>query len=194
MEEKWKALYEELNLETAPILRTLPFTVEDAEACYKIGLNYWKKARDVLRHNGFGTEAQEIAFFSTVKPRFTGQLEYFMLLYQYRLFCPPDKPDIVAFREHEIDKIRRFRDIHANFLRFYRSRQKDPPLAQQYFLRRTFNPDRRTYVRPFDTNPYYFTNGDWIVSQFIGTLRYHRFLSQEQRQPRPPTGDKNNFR
>lgn len=193
MEEKWKALFDELNRETAPILRSLPFTGEDAETCYKIALGYWEKVKAVIRANGFGSEEQEIAFFSAVKPRFAAQLEYFILLYQYRLFSP-HRGDAESFRQHEIDKIEHFRMIHASFLAFYRSRRKDPILSREYFLRRTFNPDRRAYPRPFDTNPDYFTNGDWIAAQFIANLRYQRFLLQEKRQPRPPTGNQNIFR
>jgi hypothetical protein len=182
MEEKWKVLYDDLHREITQTLRGTPLTVEDTETGYKIALGYWEKAKALVRQDGFRDEEQEVAFFSTIKPQFTGTLEYFMLLYQHRLFCPPGKPDAGSFRHHELGKIRRFCDVHANFIRFYRSRSKDTVLAEQYFLRRMFNPDRRTFVRPFDANPDYFTNGDWIVTQFIGNLRYQRFLLNERRQ------------
>jgi hypothetical protein len=188
MEEKWKTLYDGLQLESIQLLRDGPLTLEGTETGYKIALGYWEKVKLLVRQYGFRDEEQEMDFFSIAKPRFTGQSEYFLLLYQHRLFCPPGKSDTTSFHEHEIDKIRRFRDVHASFIRFYRSRKKDPILARQYFLRRTFNPDRRTYSRPFDANPDFFTNGDWIVAQFIGNLRYHRFLLNEARENWPAPG------
>jgi RteC protein len=188
MEQKWKTLYDELQRECNHTLHGRPITIEDTEKGYKIAFGYWEKAKALVCQYGFHNENQEIGFFSSVKPLFTGHLEYFMLLYQHRLFCPPEKIDAGAFRHHELDKIQRFREVHASFIRFYRSRNKDVILAQGYFLRRTFNPDRRTFSRPFDANPDYFTNGDWIVTQFIGNLRYQRFLLNETRQGTKPRG------
>jgi hypothetical protein len=140
MEEKWKVLHEELLRETRHTLRGSPITLEHAESGYKIALGYWQKVKALVRENGFGTEVREIVFFSSVKPFFTSQLEYFLLIYQCRLYCAPSKPDTSAFYQHELDKIQRFRDVHSSFLSFYRSRKKDPLLAQQYFLRRSFDP------------------------------------------------------
>jgi hypothetical protein len=182
MEEKWKTLYNELQRELTQTLRDVPLTADDMETGYRIALDRWEKVKALVRQDGFRDEEREMGFFSTVKPRFTGQLEYFQLLYQHRLFCPPGKSNTGAFLEHEIGKIRRFRDLHANFLCFYRTRKKDPVLLQRYFLRRTFDPARRTFSRPYDANAELFTNGDWIVTQFIGNLRYQRFLLNEARE------------
>jgi hypothetical protein len=186
MEEKWKALAETLHRSTSQQLRDFSPDIEHAEARHKIALQHWERVKGLVRTSGFTDELEETFFFSAIKPQFTGQLEYFMLLYQYRLFCPVGIP-ADDLQQHEIEKIERFRSVHASFLAFYRSRRKDPILSQEYFLRRTFNAERRIYPRPFDVNPAFFTNGDWIAAQFIGDLRYHRFLLQEKRQPRPPT-------
>lgn len=181
MEEKWNALHNEMYRDTTELLRGAPATLEQSETGYKIALGYWEEVKNLVRQNGFHTEDQEIGFFSSVKPKFTGQLEYFLLLYQHRLFCPPGKSDTTPFFIHEIEKIERFRDLHNSFINFYRNRKKDPVIAQQYFLRRTFNPDRRILSRPYDANPDFFTNGDWILTQFIGNLHYHRFLLNDGR-------------
>jgi hypothetical protein len=179
MEEKLKALYRELRRDSTQSPRGTTITLEDTETGYKVALDYWQKVKALLRETGFRSEEQEMQFFSGVKPHFTGQLEYFMLLYQHRLFCPPGRSDTGAFRLHEIDKIQRFRDLHAKFIHFYHNRANDPVLASQYFLRRTFNPEGCIYSRPFDANPDYLTNGDCILTRLIGNLRYYRFLLSE---------------
>jgi hypothetical protein len=182
MEEKWQRLYDELRLAISQTLRENPLTVDHAETGYRIAMEFWVKLRGLVHQSGFRDEQEEIAFFSAVKPKFTGLCEFFQLLYQYRLFCPPHNTKTNAFHEHELDKITRFREFHASFLSFYRNRKKDPILLQQYFLRRTFNAERRIFIPPYDAHPDYYTNGDWIVTQFIGNLRYQRFLFQEGRR------------
>src|SRR5580692_10871957 len=111
MEGKWKVLYDDLHREITQTLRGAAMTVEDTETGYKIALDYWEKVKALVRQNGFRDEEAEVAFFSAVKPKFTAALEYFMLLYQHRLFCPPGKPDAGSFHDHELEKIRRFRDV-----------------------------------------------------------------------------------
>ena len=186
MEENLLALFTEFKSLTAPLLRNGPITLEEIETGYSSAVDTWTKVKNLIRHGLFENERQEIDFFSCVKPRFTGQCEFFQLLYQYRLFCPPDKLNTAAFRTHELNKIARFNEAHASFLNFYRSRRVDPVQNREYFLRRNFDPDLRSFARPYDSNPNYFTNADWIVTQFIGNLRYRRFILQEERYPPPP--------
>jgi len=98
------------------------------------------------------------------------------------LFSPSSKADASAFREHELGKIQRFRQVHSGFLSFCKNMKQEPCQAEQYFLRRNFTVDRRVFARPYDANPDYFTNGDWILTQWLGNERYECFLNKEVKE------------
>ena len=133
----------------------------------------------MVREIGFDDDAAEIRFFRLFKPRFTGQLEYYSLVYQYQLFLPPgDAREQVTFRVRERGKIDRFHLTHAAFIAYYNSGQKynDP----QYFLQRHFDPDQPGYVRPFDRDPAFRTTADWILTVLTGDDLYEKFLAGEE--------------
>ena len=109
--------------------------------------HHWQQVKELALRSGFANADEEIDFFSRVKPRFTGLLEFYTLLYQYRLFCP-DGQSGNSFLQHEMGKIERFEDLHCTFFDFFRHGNKNPQLMEHYFLRRHFNSIDRNYTRP----------------------------------------------
>ena len=127
---------------------------------------------------GFPGDPEEIDFFKRIKPSFTGQLEYYMLVYQYQLFCPWGDTDVAGYRQKEQKKIERFRETHAPFLNYCASGQTDKDAV--FFLRKYYindgDQEPRPYVRMHDKDPKWMSSYDWILTLNVGFDLYEQFL------------------
>jgi hypothetical protein len=100
-------------------------------------------------------------------------------VYQYQLFLPMgDAAEQARFKAREHAKIDRFHITHAAFIAYFNSGQTSND--HQYFLRRNFDPEQSTYVRPFDRDPAFRTATDWILTVLTGNDLYEKFLAGEE--------------
>jgi len=177
MQDLWPPLFAALCLDLDCLQREMAPGPGQTEACFKICLHHWTLLRELVKLEGFADDAAEIHFFKDVKPRFTGLLEFYHLVYFHQLFCPAGGPvDIEAFEQHERLKIERFREAHAGFIAYYEEGATDQDTG--YFLRRHRPPDPPPYVRVYDSDPEFLTAADWIVTLYIGYSRYEGYLRE----------------
>jgi len=133
--------------------------------------------RELARLQDFEGKTAEIHFFKEVKPLFTGLLEFYHLVYFHQLFCPAGGlTDILAFEQHERQKIQRFRTMYAAFIAYYEAGSTDQDAA--YFLRRHRPVEPPPYVRTYDMDPEFLTAADWMVTLYIGYSRYQAYLGE----------------
>ena len=180
MDEQWQEIYNGLMYE---LVLLNPGAGADrgpiqTESCFKCCLRNWEACKTMVRETGFDNDDAEIRFFRLFKPRFTGQLEYYSLVYQYQLFHPHAPGDLAAFRRRERDKIDRFHIAHAAFIAYCNGGYAYDD--HRYFLRRNFDPGELTYVRPFDRDPEFRTAGDWTLTLLTGNDLYEHFLTREE--------------
>jgi RteC protein len=176
MNEQWKELYKGLCTETGRIHGSGPGGMEQTESLFKCCLGYWDLCKAIIRSKGFDDDSAEIDFFKLIKPKFTGLLEFYFLVYQYQLFCPAgDAAESAAFADNELRKIVRFRVMHQSFIQYIMGGGTDQDA--DLFLRRNRPDQRLTYMRPHDMDPALTTAGDWILTLHIGNELYERFLS-----------------
>jgi hypothetical protein len=175
MNETWRDYYDQLLLEIDCILRSGSTGTEQIEAWFRCTLGYWTRLRTAVRQTGFASDSEETHFFKTIKPRFTGRLEYYTLLYNFELFHPIDEPAELEFyccREQQ--KITRFRSEHQAFLRYSASGKTDKDTL--FFLRRNDAEEARPYARVFDQGAEFSSAYDWILTLELGYNLYSQFL------------------
>jgi hypothetical protein len=66
--------------------------------------------------NGFPHDAAEIDFFRNQKAKFTGLLEYYLLLFRHQIHGDAGSAVLEQFRREETDRIRKFSETHAIFI------------------------------------------------------------------------------
>lgn len=144
------------------------------EQSYTVADAYWQRIKHLIRDSGFPDGAAEIEFFKHIKPKFTAQLEYFLLLYRYQGYVESDGDTLKEFRLTEIDRIQRFREKHAIFIDYYLQGRTE--WDDVYFLRKKFNKVQRPPSQVYDRAQDFWTNGDWIVTIYLANLRFEQML------------------
>jgi hypothetical protein len=173
MKETILQLHEEMN-QTLDRLGSEPAGTVHTEQCYQAVEQYWKLAKQEVRQTGFPDAAAEIDFFKQLKAKFTGPLEYCLLLYRYQLYADAGSAELQQFRQVETDRIRRFRETHASFI-YYCERVRTE-WDDLYFLRRKLNCVQRPKSQVYDRATDFWTNGDWIVTLLQGNRLFEQFL------------------
>jgi hypothetical protein len=142
--------------------------------CYRIAADYWQLAKEEIRVNGFPDDAAEIDFFRNQKAKFTGLLEYYLLLYRHQIHAADGSAVLEQFRREETDRIRKFRETHSIFINYYDESRTD--WDNLYFLRRKFNKVQRPPAQVYDRATDFWTNGDWILTFLYANRRFEQFL------------------
>jgi len=142
--------------------------------CYRIAADYWQLAKEEIRTNGFADDPVEIDFFRNQKAKFTGLLEYYLLLYRYQIHADAGSAATEQFRREATERIRRFRETHAVFIHYYEEARRD--WDEHYFLRRKFHKVQRPPAQIYDRATDFWTNGDWIVTLLYANHRLEEFL------------------
>jgi len=177
MQDLWPPLFAALRLDLDHLQRETAPGSEQTEACFKVCLHHWTLVRELVKLEGFAGEAAEIHFFKDIKPRFTGLLEFYHLVYFHQLFCPAGGPaDIAEFERNERLKIERFRKAHAGFIAYYEAGATDQDAT--YFLRRHRPEEPPPYARVYDMDPALLTAEDWMVTLYMGYERYEKYLGR----------------
>lgn len=175
MNEKWQAIYEVLSRDIDLLRGSGSPGLPHTEACFKCCLDHWSALKKMVLRDLFEDEREEILFFKYVKPKFTGQLEYFTQIYQFQLFCPvDDAAQLKTFIKHEQWKIDQFKINQKAFIKYYVSGQNG--LDARFFLRRNFEAKPSPNVCIYDLDPRLLTTGDWMLTLLMSYEQYDRFL------------------
>jgi RteC protein len=175
MKEKFQRLHEAMQGEIKDLTKTRLPDATQTEECYKICETYWSLLKSEIRQTGgYRDETEEILFFKEVKPQFTGQLEFNMLLYRYQTYPAGDPIQLAEYRQHELQKIATFRERHAAFIKYFEQGRDDCDAL--YFLRRTCTKDARPPSVVYDLDAQFWTTYDWLVASIIGHNLYEQYL------------------
>ena len=141
--------------------------------CYRIAADYWQLAKEEIRVNGFPDDPAEIDFFRNQKAKFTGSLEYYLLLFRYQIQANAGGTMLEQFRREETDRIRTFSKTHAIFINYYEQARTD--WDDHYFLRRKYHKVQRPPAQVYDRATDFWTNGDWILTLLYANRRFEQF-------------------
>jgi hypothetical protein len=180
MQEYLLKLYDQL---TAEINRIATETTGAplADRAFDAASRYWQQVKLHVRQNGFADTNAEIEFFKTIKPKFTALLEFYLLLFRYWLYADSAVGVREKFRQDELERIRKFRETHATFIRYYEEGRTD--WDKHYSLRRKFNRVQHPPSPVYDRATDFWTNGDWIVTLYLASNRFEKFLQNPDGSP-----------
>jgi len=175
MKETILRLHEDLHQELNKLSNEGTASI-DAEQGFRIASDYWQQVKNLVRQNRFSDEAAEIDFFKNIKPKFTSQLEYFLLLYRYQVYASGDPVDYATYRREEITRLEKFRETHAVFIRYFEENRSD--WDDTYFLRRKLQKTHRPPSQVYDRAKELWTNGDWIITLLIANRLFEEYLER----------------
>src|SRR5580700_10955746 len=122
MNANFLALYEARVRDINAILQTNSSDKEKMESCFRGGMDHWNKLKEKIKREGFERDEEEIHFFKCIKPRFTGEIEYYTQRYHAILFSPEsDKQSQINFWDGELGRIDKFFGTFHQFFNYYRS-------------------------------------------------------------------------
>jgi hypothetical protein len=173
MKETILSLYEEMERAIVKITTSASGPAV-TEQYYQVTDQYWQLAKQQVRQSGFADDMAEIEFFKHLKPKFTGPLEYYLLLFRYQKYVEAGPAALEKLRLEELDRIHQFKEKHAVFIDYYEQGRTE--WDDVYFLRRKFNRVQRPPSQVYDRVTDYWTNGDWIVTLYLANKRLETFI------------------
>jgi RteC protein len=171
MKPGYLAAYKHLLTRIREILSEQRPEEDNLEACFRAALNCWEELKTTIRECDFDSDQEEIRFFKSVKPRFTGLIEYYTQRYQAALFVPQSGPvERLYFWKMELRKIDRFFAFNEDFMQYMAGNETD--LDEIYFLRIYSDLSNVEKARVYDLDPDVASSHDWLVSKLVGLARY----------------------
>jgi hypothetical protein len=179
MKTNYLELYAELVREVNNILaKDLPES-EKMELCFRCCIEYWNGLKLKIKLEGFTSDEDEIHFFKNIKPRFTGEIEYYTQRYHAILFLPADKELQLSFWEGELGRLNKFFGSYHEFFTYIENKKTDRD--EKYFLRRNSDGSNIAHANVFDMDQQTATSHDWLLTNMIGYEKYEKFILEEKR-------------
>jgi hypothetical protein len=182
MREQCKRLYEQMLLEMEYCKQQHPIEKEQIECAFRTCEMNWKKLQTILYNYKFTSESEEAWFFKTVKPQFTGLIEYYALVYKAALFLPDDddQHDIYKFWQNELQLATRFFSEHESFYKYYKTGMTE--MDTIYFVRANNDPTIVLTAKAYDIAPEATTSHDHLVASIIARERYMEYVNLQMQQ------------
>jgi len=171
----WEPIYKELQAKIEACQKNCVGEQLKIECCFQACYDKWNELQLLVCQRGFTSAEEEIEFFKTIKPKFTGSLEYYTLRYQAELFKPAeDTASAVDFWAHEHARLRRFIETNQDFYTYYKEGRAD--LDSLYFLR--INTTGATGPRPQVFGDQLISLCDGLVSTLQALEKYTVFIKK----------------
>lgn len=128
--------------------------------------------------NGFGSDAEEIHFFRTIKPQILGKLIFYNKVYRIETTCPVDNGKMHhGYFSTQLANLKREYIEHicnSDFYRYYRSGRTDRD--ENYFKRGNINYHDGLNSFVFEIDPAFSTFFDYKVSRIIANELLYTYL------------------
>ena len=176
MIEKWKIFYTQMIDDIEVCLKKDMFEQEQAGCSYKIALHSWLQVKAETKKYEFKFDLEEIYFYKNIKPKFTGYIEYIMLINNGLLFIPTESKEEQIYWQFEVERLTRFRLRNKGFVEYYES--GNTLNDHQYFL----HLDKSMVHKPskvYDVGGEVMSSHDNLVASLIAEERYHEFAMEK---------------
>jgi hypothetical protein len=95
------------------------------ERSFGMAMKTWVNIEETASNYQFLNRQEEIYFYKTLKPGFTGLLEYFTLLYKSAVFQPEDSTKRSAYWKHELMNCRESISTYTSGCLHYEQQQSE---------------------------------------------------------------------
>ena len=150
---------------------------EQAGHAYKIALQCWQQVKGEMKRYEFKDANEEIDFYKNIKPKFTGYIEYLILLNHGLLFIPTEsKEALQIYWQFEVERLERFKERNKSFVAYYEGRSTYND--EKYFLP-VEEDSVHKYSRIYDTDGAFVTSHDHLVASLLAEEKYHEFAKKK---------------
>lgn len=177
MIEKWKIAYHKMIHHIDESHHKNMPEQEQAGHAYQIALQCWHQVKAEMKSYKFRDQKEEIDFYKSIKPKFTGYIEYLMLLNHGLLFIPTEsKEAMLIYWQFEVERLERFKERNKSFVAYYEigSTHND----EKYFL-----PAEKDSIHKFskiyDLDGKLVTSHDHLVASLLAEEKYHKFAKKK---------------
>ncbi|NML20913.1 hypothetical protein HHL16_08510 [Pseudoflavitalea sp. G-6-1-2] len=136
MKEQYRQLFDKMLVEMEDCGKRMGSEKEQIECCFQTCERNWNDLQQLLDYRLFKDLHDEIWFFKTVKPAFTGMLEYFALVYKAALFHPDSGSNIAEVRNFwhkELHHAEKFLLENEQYYQYYKTGRTE--MDEVYFAR-----------------------------------------------------------
>lgn len=171
-----------LLIELEDQLKFIDLEEDDALKCAQLSMDVCLRAINklkgiILKHK-FKSQAEEIRFFKTTKPKFLSQLIYHLKVFKIESRKPNGGDKIrKKYLLNELDKLKHYFDSNLDFYRYFRT--QSTYLDHKYFLRGKY--DIRLTVDSFffEADERFCTSHDFKVAKILAHDRLQVYLEEE---------------
>jgi hypothetical protein len=153
-------------------------TQKRAEESYKMINNAYDKLQLFVSKFKFRSQAEEIKYFKTQKPKIVSKLIFFSKIYHVETKKPQGSDKTKRkYLLNELDKINKYFDANIDFIRYYRS--GDNYLDHMYFVRNKIDFRRSFEFFSMELDKKQSTNFDLKISIIIANDLLQVYLHDE---------------
>lgn len=142
---------------------------------FRIFTRAWFSILKELDSYQFAGQQEEIIFYKTLKPKFTGHIDYFTLLYKSFLFQQGHEPGEIEYWKNELADCTGFLLKHSAFCRYYK--EGDTGMDHIYFVQKNnqeplifgINENKCSVVTSYSN----------LLSRVISITKYRHYLQKK---------------
>jgi hypothetical protein len=146
------------------------------ESAIMIMRKHCDRLKNELFKHPFTCDEDEIIFFKSIQPQFTGKLCYYTILYEALVSAP--ETDINLFWANERKRFQRFSKKHSSFIQYMESGSTYDD--EMYFLRRTNRNAQQLHSKMYGLGADLFTLNDHLASAFLAEKMYFDYVKHKQ--------------
>ncbi len=151
---------------------------EKMELCFRCCIDNWNILKEKIISRGFESDANEILFFKSTKPRFTGEIEYYIQRYHALQFLPEKEKQLqINFWHGELSRLDKFFAAWQEFFTYHKSGKTDRD--ELYFLRRNNDGSNINHAAVYDLDQRAASSHDWLLSCMIAYEKYKCHIDKE---------------
>lgn len=170
-------LYDSLTTELDIINKGSKDILTLAAMCIKTIRQTLVILKNNVLENGFESEAAEILFFKTMKPKFYSLLIYYSKVYSLELNRPIGSKNLaIEYLRREEDKLYFFYEENREFYQYYRANSNH--LDDMYFIRKNTNAINPIVLYHFDTDDNFTTSQDFTVSSIMANELVKEYIEE----------------
>jgi hypothetical protein len=143
------------------------------ERGFAITMKAWLSIEKITNDYRFMNQQEEVCFYKTEKPRFTGSIDYFILLYKSVLFQPDDYTNREEYWKSELkncsELISRFKTTCLNY-------EQQQPDTAVHFLQHN---NQQPLIFGINVTQFTSTSYGYLLGRLIAMKKYKKFMQEK---------------
>lgn len=168
-------IYKSMQQEIRSCQSQLSDEVKWIEKGFGITMQAWLNIEKITAGCRFMNQQEEVYFYKTQKPRFTGLIEYYKLIYKSVLFQPDDSTEREAYWRSELKNCNKLISRYKTACLYFEQQQPDTDI---YFLQHN---NQQPPILGIDVNLLKLTSTSYsyLLGGLIAMKKYKKFMQEK---------------